>query len=119
MQKGHSGSASGLEGTRCGECGKLSVMAGRACPFCGSPRGTPVPLSGRGRLISWTVIRVAPSRYAAEAPYAVGLLELEEGPRLTARVSGDGDQLAPRQAVVFAGLDPARGPIFRPDSGTS
>jgi uncharacterized protein len=119
MQKGHSGQAPVLKGTRCAECGKLSAQSGRSCPFCGSQRCTAVPLSGRGRLISWTVIRVAPSRYAAEAPYAVGLLELEEGPRLTARVSGEADQLAARQAVVFTGLDPARGPVFRPDSRTS
>jgi uncharacterized protein len=101
-----------LQGTRCGECGKVSVSGGRSCPFCGSQGGIAVPLSGRGRLISWTVIRVPPSRYATEAPYAVGLLELEEGPRLTARVAGDVDGLSAHQAVVFKGHDPARGPIF-------
>src|SRR5438132_6950155 len=51
------------------------------------PRSTLFPYTTlfRSRLVSWTVIRVAPARYEAEAPYTVGLLELVEGPRLTAR----------------------------------
>lgn len=103
-----------LQGRRCAECGKLSLGAGHPCPFCGSEGGSAVALSGRGRLLSWTVIRVAPGRYAAEAPYTVGLLELPEGLRLTARLEADPEQLAAGQAVAFASLDPARGPIFRP-----
>ncbi len=103
-----------LRARRCAECRQLSIESGRSCPFCGSAGGSEVALSGRGRLISWTVIRVAPARYAAEAPYAVGLLELEEGPRLTARLAGDPEQLSAGQPVALASLDAARGPIFGP-----
>jgi len=59
------------------------------------------------------VIRVAPARYAAEAPYAVGLLELAEGPRLTARLEGDPAALSAGQPVTLASIDELRGPIFR------
>jgi hypothetical protein len=103
-----------LEGRRCAGCGRLSLAGPRPCPFCGAEGGEAVPLSGRGRLVSWTVIRIAPGRYAAEAPYAVGLLELPEGLRLTARVEGDPERLTAGQALAFASLDPARGPLFRP-----
>ena len=103
-----------LRARRCPECGRLSLDSLHTCPFCGHPGGADVALSGRGRLVSWTVIRVAPARYAAEAPYAVGLLELEEGLRLTARLTGDPEHLAAGQPVTFASLDLARGPIFRP-----
>jgi uncharacterized OB-fold protein len=103
-----------LQGRRCAECGRLALDEGRPCPLCGAPGGSAVPLSGRGRLLSWTVIRVAPARYAAEVPYAVGLLELDEGLRLTARIEGDPERLAAGQAVAFAALDPARGPVFHP-----
>ena len=103
-----------LPGRRCEECGKLSVDHGRPCPFCGSPGGNAVSLSGCGRLLSWTVIRVAPARYASEAPYAVGLLELDEGPRLTARLTGDPDRLRAGQAVTCDSTDAARGPVFSP-----
>ncbi len=87
---------------------------GRPCPFCGSQGGSAVALSGRRRLLSWTVIRVAPGRYATEAPYDVGLLELEEGLRLTARLDADPERLTAAQAFAFVSLDPIRGPIFRP-----
>ncbi len=103
-----------LQGRRCAECGKLSVEGGRPCPFCGSLGGSIITLSGRGRLLSWTTIRVAPARYAAEAPYAIGLLELEEGLRLTARLEADPENLTAGQALAFVSLDPSRGPIFRP-----
>ncbi len=103
-----------LQGRRCGECGTLSIDTGQSCPACGAREGATVPLAGRGRLISWTVIRVAPQRYAAEAPYTIGLLKLDEGLRLTARVEGPPESLSPGLAVAFASTDPERGPIFRP-----
>lgn len=103
-----------LQGCRCSECGKLSVDQDRPCPFCGSQGGSPVRFSGRGRLISWTTIRVAPDRYASEAPYTVGLVELEEGLRLTVRLAGDPERFSAGQAVAFTSRDPARGPIFAP-----
>jgi uncharacterized OB-fold protein len=102
-----------LPARRCAECRGLSVNAA-LCRFCGAEGGEAVTLSGRGRLVSWTVIRVAPARYAAEAPYAVGLLELEEGARITARVAGDGEHLREGQALTLVTVDPARGPIFEP-----
>jgi uncharacterized OB-fold protein len=102
-----------LPARRCAECGRLSVDA-PTCRHCGAEGGEALELSGRARLLSWTVIRVAPARYASEAPYAIGLLELEEGPRLTARLSGDLARLGEGQAMALATTDPARGPIFQP-----
>ncbi|PYM81711.1 MAG: hypothetical protein DME09_16275 [Candidatus Rokuibacteriota bacterium] len=105
-----------LPARRCAGCGTLSLDRGRACPACGAADGSDVTLSGRGRLVSWTVIRVAPARYEAEAPYTVGLLELVEGPRLTARLEGDPAGLSAGQPVTLASIDELRGPIFRPAS---
>ena len=103
-----------LPARRCAECGKVSVNAA-ICRFCGAEGGEALDLSGGGHLISWTVIRIPPARYAAEAPYAVGLLQLDEGPRLTARVAGDPEQLAAGQRMVLVSVDAARGPIFQAD----
>lgn len=102
-----------LTGRRCAECGTLFVDSGGGCPSCGARGGSGVPLSGRGRLISWTVIRVGPQRYAAEAPYAVAVLELEEGPKLTARLEGAFDELRAGQPIALALVDPEHGPVFR------
>jgi uncharacterized OB-fold protein len=102
-----------LPARRCVECGKLSVNAA-TCRFCGAEGGESVEISGRGRLLSWTVIRIAPARYAAEVPYAVGLLELAEGPRITARLAGDPEHLSAGQPMALATVDTARGAIFQP-----
>jgi hypothetical protein len=101
-----------LPARRCAECGKLSVNAA-TCRFCGAEGGELLDLSGRGRLLSWTVIRIPPARYAAEAPYAIGLLDLEEGTRITARVAGDPEHLTAGQPMALVTVDPARGPIFQ------
>jgi hypothetical protein len=102
-----------LPARRCAECGKVSVNAS-TCRFCGAEGGEAVDLAGRGKLLSWTVIRVAPARYAAEAPYAVGLLELDEGPRITARLAGDPEHLREGQRLTLVIVDATRGPIFQP-----
>ncbi|MBI1848169.1 MAG: OB-fold domain-containing protein [Candidatus Rokubacteria bacterium] len=102
-----------LAGRRCAECGRLSVAAS-ACPFCGAVGGQSVELSGRGRLQSFTIIRIAPARYAAEAPYAVGLVALDEGATITARVSGAPESLTLGQAVTLASVDARCGPVFQP-----
>ena len=54
-----------------------------------------------------------PARYASEAPYAVGLLELVEGHRLTARLEGDPEGLVAGQPMGLVAVDATRGPIFR------
>ena len=43
-------------------------------------------LSGDGTLASYTIIRVAPARHAADAPYAVGVVSLTEGASIFGRI---------------------------------
>jgi uncharacterized OB-fold protein len=101
-----------LRGRRCAECRRLWLEEANTCPYCGSPGGESVQLSGKGRLVSWTTIRVPPARYAAEAPYVVGLVVLDEGLRLTARLAADPETLTSGLGVALASQDPARGPVF-------
>ena len=57
-------------------------------------------LSRSGRVITSTVIRVAPDDLAMEAPYAVALLETPEGARLMAQVVDcDPDTVLPGMEV--------------------
>jgi uncharacterized OB-fold protein len=74
---------------RCEDCGRFWFPPSNRCQHCWSPRFGWTPVSGRGRLYSFTVFRRA---YAAEladqVPYVVGVVELEEGPRLITNVVG-------------------------------
>ena len=75
-----------LEACRCGTCGKVSFPARRFCPECRSQEMEPTTLSRSGRVITSTVVRVAPDDLAMEAPYAVALVETPEGARLMTQV---------------------------------
>jgi len=58
------------------------------CPSC-RRKGQldPYRLSGRGKIISYTVIHSPPSGFEDQKPYVIAIIELEEGPRLTAQVT--------------------------------
>ena len=46
-------------------------------------------LSGRGKLYSQTVIHAAPAAFAREAPIRNGIVDLDEGLRVAARILGE------------------------------
>lgn len=76
-----------LEGTACDDCGTIQFPPRPLCPNCRSRTLSPHPLNGRGQLISYTVLYQAPAGFEAQIPYAVGIVELGEGPRLTAMLT--------------------------------
>jgi uncharacterized OB-fold protein len=43
-------------------------------------------LIGKGRIITYTVIHSAPENFEGQAPYAMAIIELNEGPRITAQI---------------------------------
>lgn len=75
-----------LTGIRCGKCGALAIPPKEFCESCQQRDWQPVPLSGEGTVASYTIIRVAPTRYAADAPYAVAVVKLREGVSLLGRI---------------------------------
>jgi uncharacterized OB-fold protein len=75
-----------LTGIRCGGCGEVAIPPKEFCAGCGTRAWEPVPLSGDGTLASYTIIRVAPARHAADAPYAVGVVSLKEGASIFGRI---------------------------------
>ena len=75
-----------LTGVRCRKCGELAIPPRELCPACHERVWEPVPLAGEGTIASYTVIRVAPRAFAAEAPYAVAVVRLKEGVSLLGRL---------------------------------
>ncbi len=76
-----------FEAARCCECRKVSFPPRPVCPGCRSERSEPVVLSDEGKLVTWTVVRVAPTPFAMQAPYVVGIVELDQGVRVTAQIA--------------------------------
>jgi hypothetical protein len=75
-----------LTAIRCGTCGAAAIPPKQFCPECGQRAWEPLALSGKGTVASFTVIRVAPRGHAAEAPYAIAAVQLDEGVSLLGRV---------------------------------
>jgi len=73
---------------RCGACGTHQFYPRIFCTNCSSKTIDWVRTSGRGKILTWTVIRRAVSEaYAADVPYVIALIELQEGPVMMSKVS--------------------------------
>ena len=74
---------------RCDACERWRHPPRILCGACGSERWTWRHVSGRGTVYTWTVTHQAlVPPFAEELPYAVVVVELEEGPRLVTAVRG-------------------------------
>ncbi|CUU55094.1 hypothetical protein Ga0074812_104175 [Parafrankia irregularis] len=74
-----------LTAARCGRCAAYAIPPGQVCPSCGStdPDYGFEPVSGRGAVRSWTVVRQAflPG-FSADVPFVLVDVELAEQPEL-------------------------------------
>ena len=43
-------------------------------------------LSGKGEVLTYTIIHVGPDEFEEQTPYPIAVIQLEEGPRLTAQI---------------------------------
>jgi uncharacterized OB-fold protein len=90
---------------RCGACGTWRHPPRYRCGACGSPDWTWERSSGRGQVFSWTVTHQAlDPAYADEVPYAVVVVEFDEGPRVVGNLRGlapHGLELAMAMKVEF------------------
>lgn len=109
-----SGLRTGLwQTTCCEDCSKLTFPPKPVCPHCWSTRVAWHPLGSFGTLYSWTRIHAAPTAFASETPYAVGIVDLADGVRLACRLADtEGIDLAPGQPVEMLVLLYEDGPLF-------
>jgi uncharacterized OB-fold protein len=80
-----------LMGTRCHDCGEVFMGKAVACEQCQSENLESIPLSGTGKLYSYTIDWNKPGGdYRGPEPYqpfAVGLVELPEGIRIVSALT--------------------------------
>lgn len=66
---------------RCPDCGQHQFYPRIFCAVCGCRDMQWVEASGRGAVESWTVVRTPVAEaYAADTPYLIVLIRLDEGP---------------------------------------
>ncbi|HSD62496.1 MAG TPA: Zn-ribbon domain-containing OB-fold protein [Ignavibacteriaceae bacterium] len=76
-----------LEAGRCKKCGIVYFPPRQYCGECKSKEFETVKLSDTGKLLTYTIIRIAPSNFSKETPYAVGIIELNDSVKLTAQIT--------------------------------
>ena len=82
-----------LMAVRCTKCGGTYVPPRAICPACHSEELEWSETSGKARLAAFTVIYNGPTFMMEQGfdrrnPYVSGIVELEEGPRISARITG-------------------------------
>ena len=82
-----------LMGTSCKSCGALFLAPHSLCTKCYGTEMEWVEMRGKGKLVAFTCIAVGPpfmveEGYDREHPYCSGVVELEEGARIDARIVG-------------------------------
>lgn len=82
-----------LMGSRCRDCGTLFVPPRAICIECYSSEMDWVEMKGKGKLAAYTCIAIGPpfmvkEGYDRKHPYVSGVVELEEGVKVVARIEG-------------------------------
>ena len=73
---------------KCLKCGKIHLPPRPLCDNCFSQEFEWMEVSGKGKLLTYTVIHIAPPQFQAMAPYAVGIVQLENGLKIPGMISG-------------------------------
>jgi uncharacterized OB-fold protein len=93
-----------LEAGKCSGCAHVSFPPRLVCPACKGRKFETVKLSENGTLLTYTVVRVASDRFSKETPFAVGIVELSDGVRITAQLADadlDGLKTGRKVRMVF------------------
>ena len=71
-----------LMAAKCSKCATMILPPKPMCTRCLSTDLNWIELEGTGKLLSYTVIHIAPEQFQSMAPYSVGIVEFNGGLRL-------------------------------------
>ena len=74
------------EAARCTDCGQIFFPPRTVCSTCRGREFEEEILEKEGVIETFTIIRVAPSGFVDQAPYAVGIVSLPGGVKVTAQI---------------------------------
>ncbi len=85
-----------LMGGKCIKCGKIHLPPRPLCDKCFSKEFEWTEINQEGKLLTYTVIHVAPLQFQHMAPYAVGIVQLENGLKIPGMIR----EVAPEQIKI-------------------
>jgi uncharacterized OB-fold protein len=90
-----------LMAAKCKKCGTMLLPPRPMCTKCFSSDLKWIELRSKGKLVTYTVIHVSPKQFESLIPYAVGIVELEDGLKLPGMIRG----VEPRKISVGMDLE--------------
>ena len=78
-----------LIGNKCKSCNKTFFPPKEACPYCRRKsigKMEKLQFSGKGEIITYSIVHSAPEYFQKQVPYVIAIIELEEGPKITAQI---------------------------------
>lgn len=76
-----------FEAKKCSKCGYITFPPRLICPECGNKKFEDYILKDTGKILTYTTIEVGPSEFADQVPYTVGIVELDDGVRITTQLA--------------------------------
>ncbi len=78
-----------LQLQRCLPCRAIVHYPRRWCPHCWSTTLEPIDASGKGAVVSFTIVHQPPDdSFGHDTPYVLAIVQLAEGPTMLANVTG-------------------------------
>jgi scaffold protein (connect acetoacetyl-CoA thiolase and HMG-CoA synthase) len=77
-----------LMAAKCQKCGKIHLPPRPLCDNCYSQQFDWISVSGKGKLLTYTIINIAPQQFQALTPYAVGIVQLENNLKIPSMIQG-------------------------------
>ncbi|MGH9095266.1 MAG: Zn-ribbon domain-containing OB-fold protein [Acidimicrobiales bacterium] len=104
---------------RCNRCGRAYFYPRTGCPSCSSTDVDWITTTGRGRLHTYLISHRPAPGFSDQVPYAIAVVELEEGPRMLSNIVGVANtpealELDMALEVDFERRGDLRVPVFRP-----
>jgi len=83
-----------LIGTHCTNCKTYYYPPRNMCPKCRRDgKLENFKFSGKGEILTYTVIHTAAEGFEKQTPYVLGIVKLEEGPSLTSQIVADPEDM--------------------------
>lgn len=99
-----------MYGKKCGVCQAVYFPARDMCPKCrreSMGKMEKVQLTGKGKVISYSIIHDGLPEFHMQVPYTIAIIELEEGAKITGQIvdcNGDSVDIGSKVESVFRKL---------------
>ncbi len=90
-----------IPGVICPKCQWSDFFKAQVCPRCLTELAA-ASFQGRGRVVTFTVIRYPPIGFEEQAPYVVAIIDLNVGPRVIGRINAPPEEVKIGSNVDFS-----------------